>query len=139
MTFVMLPAVPVLATGPRATPQGETSDKRSFTTITLDTTPEDARRIIAARDIGKITAMLRAPGDRGAISLVRSDAAALLGLGTIGGISTVPVIYGGRGPIADVPRLNAPAVQSPAELPPAPPQPVTAPAAGPAAPQGETR
>lgn len=103
-TFTLLQSVLVLATGTRASQQEHDADGRArqFTTITLDTTPEDARRIIAARDVGRVTALLRAPNDTGSVSQKRSDALALLGLadGVAGAASSVPVIYGG-GPIGE--------------------------------------
>lgn len=101
-TFTLLQAVPVLATGSRvelqeADPEGR---PRGYTTITLDTSPEDAKRVIAAREIGRVTALLRAPGDIAPVSAAVTDARKLLGLPADhgSGISTVPVIYGG-GPI----------------------------------------
>lgn len=103
-TFTLLQSVPVLATGTRVSADERDGDgrARSFTTITLDTTPEDAKRIIAAREVGRVTALLRAPGDTAAVSLARSEANALLGLlaAPEQGVSTVPVIYGG-GPITN--------------------------------------
>ncbi len=101
-TFTLLQSIPVLATGSRVDTdthdaQGQT---RSYTTITLDTSPEDAKRVIAAREIGRVTALLRAPGDITPVSTAITDGRKLLGLpdGDGKGISSVPVIYGG-GPI----------------------------------------
>ncbi len=103
-TFTLLQGVPVLATGTRVSQEEKDAEGRgrTFTTITLDTTPDDARRIIAAREVGRVTALLRAPNDTAAVSGARSDALALLGLasGPALGTSTVPVIYGG-GPITE--------------------------------------
>lgn len=103
-TFALLQGVPVLATGTRVSQEEKDAEGRgrSFTTITLDTTPDDARRIIAAREVGRVTALLRAPNDIATVSGARSDALALLGLasGPAFGASTVPVIYGG-GPITE--------------------------------------
>ena len=101
-TFTLLQSIPVLATGSRVDTdthdaQGQT---RSYTTITLDTSPEDAKRVIAAREIGRVTALLRAPGDLAPVSTAITDGRKLLGLpdGDGKSISSVPVIYGG-GPI----------------------------------------
>lgn len=103
-TFTLLQSVTVLATGTKASPEEKdpAGRGRTFTTITLDTTPEDAKRIIAAREVGRITALLRAPNDASSVSRDRSDALALLGLasGFSSAGSTVPVIYGG-GPITE--------------------------------------
>ena len=101
-TFTLLQSIPVLATGSRVDADTRDPDgqPRSYTTITLDTSPEDAKRVIAAREVGRVTALLRAPGDLAAVSGAITDARTLLGLpaGDGKGISSVPVIYGG-GPI----------------------------------------
>ena len=117
-TFTLLQSVTVLATGTKASqderdPEGRS---RTFSTITLDTTPEDAKRVIAAREVGRVTALLRAPNDTGSVSRERSDAQGLLGLAT--GLSSagssVPVIYGG-GPITEGQRMNGRVVGEGAE------------------------
>lgn len=97
----MLPVlqdVKVLATGTQVQPGKVTEDgrPRSYTTVTLDATPQDARRIMAARELGKLTALLRAPGDSGRHGLHRAEASAVLGLAGEGGAPGVPVLYGGR-------------------------------------------
>ena len=101
-TFTLLQNVAVLATGSHADPDARDAQgqPRSYTTITLDTSPEDAKRVIAAREIGRVTALLRAPGDITPVSTAITDGRKLLGLpdGDGKGISSVPVIYGG-GPI----------------------------------------
>jgi pilus assembly protein CpaB len=109
-TFTLLQSVQVLATGTKASQDEKDPEGRAriFTTITLDTTPEDAKRVIAAREVGRVTALLRAPNDTGSVSRQRSDAQALLGLadGFSATGSSVPVIYGG-GPITDGHRMKA--------------------------------
>jgi pilus assembly protein CpaB len=115
-TFTLLQNVAVLATGSHADPEARDAQgqARSYTTITLDTSPEDAKRVIAAREVGRVTALLRAPGDIAAVSGAITDARKLLGLpaGDGYGISAVPVIYGG-GPITSglqmTSRAEAPA------------------------------
>ncbi len=101
-TFTLLQNVTVLATGSHAAPdvRDAQGQPRSYTTITLDTSPEDAKRVIAAREVGRVTALLRAPGDIAAVSGVITEAHTLLGLpvSADNDISSVPVIYGG-GPI----------------------------------------
>ena len=101
-TFTLLQNVAVLATGSHADPESPDAQgqARSYTTITLDTSPEDAKRVIAAREVGRVTALLRAPGDIAAVSGAITDARTLLGrpAGEGKAISSVPVIYGG-GPI----------------------------------------
>lgn len=100
ISFVLLQRVKVLATGTRVS-QDEPPDGRgrTYTTITLDVTPAEARRIIAAREAGKLVALLRAPGDDQPVALAKSDSLRLLGLGenTLDTATGVPVIYGGRG------------------------------------------
>lgn len=112
INFVLLQSVTVLATGTKVELQSDRQEgRRTFSTITLDVTAEQARQVIAAREIGKVTALLRAPGDQGGVSGQRSDAAALLGLyePVAGARSGVPVIHGGGGPLRDAGRLDAPA------------------------------
>lgn len=102
-TFTLLQRVRVLATGSKANVDARDTDGRpGFTTITLDTAPDDAKRVIAAREIGHVTALLRAPGDVAAVSDAITEARSLLGLptGHDNGVSSVPVIYGG-GPITE--------------------------------------
>lgn len=109
-TFTLLQGVTVLATGSKVSQQEKDAmgRPRQFTTITLDTSPEDAKRIIAAREVGRVTALLRAPGDNGSVSVSRSDAQTLLGLsnGLASSDSSVPVIYGG-GPITVTQRISS--------------------------------
>lgn len=85
VSFPLLQQVRVLATGSqmRAVPGGEDggAQQRLFTTITLDTTPEEARRVIAARDAGRLTAILRNPEDKQPIGDYRLSMTDLLGNG----------------------------------------------------------
>jgi pilus assembly protein CpaB len=116
----LLQSVTVLATGTKASQEEKDPEGRSrtFSTITLDTSPEDAKRVIAAREVGRVTALLRAPNDSGRVSRERTDALALLGLATGQGssASTVPVIYGG-GPINEGQSMNARIGQEGIDLP----------------------
>lgn len=107
---LMLPlmqSVLVMATGTR-TSVDDPGGKRVYTTLTLDATPEEARRILAAREVGKLAALLRAPGDRVAMTTEWNAADALLGLSPakVAVESTVPVIYGG-GQIRNPENLHA--------------------------------
>jgi len=97
--FPLLQNVTVLATGSQAavSADGKEGGKNSFSTITLDAAPEDARRVLAAREVGKLAAMLRSPGDSTVLPSNRLDALSLLGLNDSGADSSVPVLYGGRG------------------------------------------
>ena len=83
VNFPLLQHVRVLATGSRirSTSPGGGDDNadRQFTNITLDTSPEEARRVIAARDSGRLTAILRNPGDNQAIGDYRLSMNDLMG------------------------------------------------------------
>lgn len=109
-TFTLLQGITVLATGNEVDHSSRDTNGllRSYTTLTLDTNPEDAKRIIAAREVGRITALLRAPGDDAAISARVSESEQLLGLpgNDQPRLSSVPVIYGG-GPIDHGLQLHA--------------------------------
>ncbi|HET9642450.1 MAG TPA: Flp pilus assembly protein CpaB [Burkholderiaceae bacterium] len=98
--FPLLQNVTILATGSRAIPEGDAKDgRRTYATITLETSPEDAQRVLAAREVGKLAALLRSPGDNASASGARRDAMALLGIGGLprqGESDAVPVLYGGR-------------------------------------------
>lgn len=114
ITFTLLQSVRVLATGSKVSQNSKDEEGRpvTYTTVTLDASPEDAKRLIAAREIGRVTALLRAPGDVNSVSNSKENAEDLLGLGfnlpVIYGLSSVPVIYGG-GPIKEGLRMSQPA------------------------------
>lgn len=99
----------VLAAGTRVNPKAEADGKdASFSTVTLDASPDDATRVIAAREVGKVTAMLRAPEDASLVATAKQDAMSVLGLSTgHASLTGIPVIYGGLGgKLADVPGLK---------------------------------
>ena len=100
-TIPFLQTIRVLATGQRAADDPKSGEKRQYTTVTLDATPEQAENVIVAREAGKITALLRNPNDKQHPYPVIKSLAALLGSQAFGdsllGIRQVPVIYGGRG------------------------------------------
>lgn len=90
----------VLATGtqteasvsPDAAPEG-----RSYNNMTLDVSPEDARRVFAARELGRLTAILRPAGDEDDPPSVAAQADQVLGLSTATrSMNRVPVIYADR-------------------------------------------
>jgi pilus assembly protein CpaB len=104
--FPLLQNVTVMATGQRAviaTDADGKDTKHTYTNITLDASPLEAQRVLAAREAGKISALLRPPGDVQVGATTRVDAMTLLGLG---GADTpldkpgVPVLYGHGGPSA---------------------------------------
>ena len=106
-TFPLLQSVQVLATGQRSVDDPKSGERRDFSTVTLDTTPEQAQHVIMAREGGKLTALLRNPQDKQHMPDEVIDIASMLGgksrskksdltLGEVadadGGI---PVLYGG--------------------------------------------
>jgi pilus assembly protein CpaB len=108
LTMPLLQGVQVMATGQRVVDDPVTGERRQYATVTLDLSPTQARALIAARDGGKITALLRNPKDRQAAAGVAVDLAALPGDAS-GMAGEVPVLYGGS--IAKLPpealRLGA--------------------------------
>ncbi len=102
----VLQGVTVLAAGGRVSEPVD-GMSRAFSTITLDTSAEQARKVIVARDLGKVTALLRNRSDTGRVASPRPDLAAALGLEEGAGprFAPVPVIYGGTRLPSTMPRL----------------------------------
>lgn len=112
-TFPLLQGVQVMATGQRAVDDPKSGERREYSTVTLDTTPEQAQHVIAAREGGKLTALLRNPQDQKQMIVANLDVDKLLngsppgaGLpthapiasgapGTPGQDDGIPVLYGG--------------------------------------------
>jgi len=98
-TFPMMQNVLVMATGSRSVDDPASGERRSYSTVTIDTTPQQAQSIIVARDAGKITALLRNPGDKQVVGNASVDLASLMGPAkpAAGGPARrgVPVLYGG--------------------------------------------
>jgi len=112
---VLVQNVAVLATGRQLKPGADESASRPFTSITVELSPEDATRLVVAQRAGRITALLRNPDDRFAVSSAPVDAHALLGtapkspvLSQRPGAPAGPeVIVGGVGGLsAGRPRMN---------------------------------
>ena len=83
ITAPLLQGVLVLATGSQTRLAGDLASDESgqYSTVTLDTSPEEAARLVAARQSGTLTALLRHPGDaRTSNKGVQGDLAALLGI-----------------------------------------------------------
>ena len=120
ITAPLLQGVRVLATGTETDAWSQPlsgSPEIGYATITLDTSPEDAVKLVAARQSGTITAMLRSPLDDGASQkAMRGDLASLLGLGAASVADKkkpVPILYGNRD-VRPVPSLQAtPEMQTP--------------------------
>jgi pilus assembly protein CpaB len=101
-TFPLLQQVRVMATGQRSIDDPKTGERRQYSTVTLDTTLAQAQSIIAAREAGKLTALLRNPQDRQTIRTADSTPAKPSGR-KAGGIPSartpkhqVPILYGGN-------------------------------------------
>ncbi|HEX8887219.1 MAG TPA: Flp pilus assembly protein CpaB [Noviherbaspirillum sp.] len=95
LTMPLLQGVQVIATGQRLVDDPVTGERKQYATVTLNVTPSQATTLIAARDGGKITALLRNPGDRQAAPGDALDMNALLGQGLNEELE-IPVLYGGR-------------------------------------------
>ena len=63
VTFPLMSNVEVLATGQITRKADGTNQPQTYTTITLSVSPEDAERIVVAKNSGKLTAVLRNPDD----------------------------------------------------------------------------
>ena len=108
--FPLMQNVSILATGTRAVVEGDAKDgKRTYTTITLEASPEEAQRVLAAREVGSLAAVLRAPGDNAVTGGKRKDAMGLLGFteSSEPGDGGVPVLYGGQSGLKNGQRLGA--------------------------------
>lgn len=105
-TVPLLQTVRVMATGQRSMDDPKSGERRQYSTVTLAATPEQAQNVIVAREAGKLTALLRNPGDKQIFSGGNTDLASLLGLlpeadlqpqAAALAVRQVPVLYGGRG------------------------------------------
>jgi pilus assembly protein CpaB len=83
LTAPLLQGVLVLATGRETRPAASGPDDAAYSTVTLDAAPDDVVKLVAARQAGTLTAILRHPEDGGADRrAARGDLAALLGINT---------------------------------------------------------
>jgi pilus assembly protein CpaB len=109
ITAPLLQGVLVLATGANTQYIQEPGAARSapYATVTLDAAPEDAVKLVAARQSGVITAVLRPPHDGDSTQkAVRGDLASLLGVNRPPPAASrkVPVLYGNKA-LRNVPKL----------------------------------
>lgn len=93
-SFVMQENVSVLATGQRAVDDPKSGERRSYSTVTFDTSPDEAQDIIRAREAGKLTALLRNPQDATAVADPEISRRFLRDYA--GDATQVPVLYGGK-------------------------------------------
>lgn len=63
VTFPLLTNIEVLATGQVTRKAEGSAQPHTYTTITLSVSPQDAQRIVVAKNSGKLTAVLRNPDD----------------------------------------------------------------------------
>lgn len=111
ITAPLLQGVLVLATGTNTQHVQDTTQLRqgAYATVTLDAAPEDAIKLVAARQGGMITAVLRHPHDAESTQkAVRGDLASLLGVNSqqpMPGGKKIPVIYGNKA-VRNVPGLT---------------------------------
>lgn len=101
ITAPLLQGVLVLATGASIDADAGRNGISGYSTVTLDTAPEDAIKLVAARQSGTITALLRrADDDKPTQRASRGDLASLLGVQQpatgVQAPSRAPVIYGDR-------------------------------------------
>jgi pilus assembly protein CpaB len=54
----------VMATGQRSVDDPAGGPQKSYSTVTIDTTPLQAQSLIVARDVGKLTALAAQPAGR---------------------------------------------------------------------------
>jgi pilus assembly protein CpaB len=117
--FPLLQNVKVLATGQKPVNSKPVNNLQNpdqamvdnnYATVTLDADPQEAQTVIMAREIGKITALLRNPQDKNPLRAIPAQMASLLGAGSsmdmddtdVAGKSftnQVPVMYGGQSDI----------------------------------------
>lgn len=97
MTAPLLQGVLVLATDDNTT-EMESESTGYYATVTFDLAPEDGAKLVAARQSGVITAMLRNPLDAQLSNKgVRGDLATLLGVNKPNAeFKSVPIIYGNK-------------------------------------------
>ncbi len=97
ITFTLQQQIRVLATGQRTVSDPKTGEKRQFSTVTLDATPAEAQRIIAVREQGKLTALLRNPEDTVELTASPPSGAARQNetLHMRGRRESIPILYGG--------------------------------------------
>lgn len=130
----LLQSMQVMATGQRSVDDAKNGEAAQFSTVTLDTTPAQARNLIIARENGKLTALLRNPADKAAPGLQDYDLSLLFDARPesipLPQRRGIPVLYGGSGmPVpADALRLQGHRSGTDPPMPvPMPPAPVAAP------------
>lgn len=130
ITLPLLQGVQVMATGQRSVDAPKDGERKQYSTVTIDTTPEQAQNVIIGRDAGKVTALLRNPDDKRRIAGGNADMMALMGSGGTSLLPrdrSVPVLYGGSAKLnpdalamGGIGRAPVRAVSSEIDTPPTP-------------------
>lgn len=99
-TLALMDQVRVMATGQRADPGNQEGSSRMYSTVTLDVASEEAENLIQAREMGKLTALLRHPDDRSGTLGARLNVSTLLAPVRESTQPSkplvIPVLYGGK-------------------------------------------
>lgn len=100
MVIPLLQSVQVMATGQRSIDAPKGGERTQFATVTLNATPDQAKKIIVARESGRLTALLRNPADQQSIGSGGYDLMSLFGAAPQVRHSGaprqgIPVLYGG--------------------------------------------
>lgn len=103
VTAPLLTGVRVMATGQRSVDDPKSGERRLYSTVTLNTDPQEAQTVVLAREAGRLTALLRNPQDGTPLPGAMGDLTALLNqekaatAGADSDVPAVPVLYGGMG------------------------------------------
>lgn len=101
VTYPLLQSVLVMATGQRSVDDPKSGERRQYSTVTIETTPLQAQNVIGAREVGRLTALLRNPLDKQQVGKASTDFAVAAGVKVVSGHVArshreIPVIYGGN-------------------------------------------
>ncbi len=87
----------VLAAGDRVTAGAGQPRERTYTSITLDASPEEAALVMLAKDAGKLNAVLRHPDDTAPLPAVPNLKALLMGIEEVRPVRPgIPILVGGQ-------------------------------------------
>lgn len=105
VTQPLLSNLEILATDQNQTRRDENGKERNFSTITMELSPQDAQRVIVAKQAGRLTALLRHPDDKAANPSGAMDPTVLL-TGRVrranGERQGIEYLVGGGGSPADI-------------------------------------
>jgi len=99
-TAPLMHQVRVLATGQRAEQGAVEGEPRMYSTVTLDIAPDEAENLILAREVGKLTALLRHPDDKAGLAgktlNVQNFVEVPVAVAGTKAERDIPVLYGGK-------------------------------------------